>query len=126
MGDFDSVNYRIKFIKNLLNNKEFIPIIDLNSTDTECFQNKSKNYDTRKVLSKNFYDFNKVISNIGGKLLYIKSGSTGHTFKGIFPIEKGKEINYAVKVVAYPKRHGYGNLYDIRRPENAELLMLKH
>ena len=56
--------------------------------------------------------------------MYVKSGSTGHTFKGIFPTKNG-EINYAVKVVAYPKKQGYGNLYDIRRPENAEILALK-
>ena len=67
---------------------------------------------------------NEVINKIGGKLLYIKSGSTGHTFKGMFPSNNG-EINYAVKIVAYPKKQGYGNIHDIRRPENAEISCIK-
>ena len=45
-------------------------------------------------------------------------------FKGIFPSEKG-EINYAVKIVAYPRKQGYGNIHDIRRPENAEVSCIK-
>ena len=39
--------------------------------------------DIRKILNKKIHDFNKIINEIGGKLLYIKSGTTGHTFKGI-------------------------------------------
>ena len=124
MQHFDNIPYRINFIKNLFNDKTFIPLIDFNSCDTEVFENTSNKIDIRSVLNKQNYDFNTVISQIGGKLLYIKSGSTGHTFKGIFPTKKG-EINYAVKVVAYPRKQGYGNLYDIRRPENAEILALK-
>lgn len=124
MDNFDNIPYRIKFIKNLLDNKNFIPLINFNNNDTEYFENSSNNIDTRTVLNKKCFDFNTVINKIGGKLLYIKSGSTGHTFKGIFPTNNG-EINYAVKIVAYPKRQGYGNLYDIRRPENAEILALK-
>ena len=34
-------------------------------------------------------------------------------------------INYAVKVVAYPKKEKYGDLNDVRRPENAELMMIR-
>lgn len=124
MPNFDDIPYRINFIKKLFNGNNFIPLIDFNSNETEYFENSSNLKDCREVLNKKKYDFNKVISQIGGKLLYVKSGSTGHTFKGIFPSEKG-EINYAVKVVAYPKKQGYGNLYDIRRPENAEILALK-
>jgi len=69
-------------------------------------------------------DFNNIISQIGGKLLYIKSGSTGHTFKGIMDINNDN-MSYAVKVVAYPKKENYGDIYDTRRPENAELMMIK-
>jgi len=124
MQNFDNIPYRISFIKSLLQDKKFIPLIDFNSRDTEMFENTTNTIDTRNILNKGKYEFNDVIGQIGGKLLYIKSGSTGHTFKGIFPTKDG-EINYAVKVVAYPKKQGYGNLYDIRRPENAEILALK-
>ena len=122
--NLDNISYRIKFIKDLLKNTTFVTLLNFNSNETEAFENKTNIKDIRTVLNKKQYDFNKVINDIGGKLLYIKSGSTGHTFKGIFPTNNN-EINYAVKVVAYPKKQGYGNLYDIRRPENAELMMLK-
>lgn len=126
MPDFDNIQFRIEFIQKLLNNNNsnIIPLLEFNSNETENFENSNNIIDTREVLNKKKYDFNDIIGKIGGKLLYIKSGSTGHTFKGIFPTKDG-EINYAVKVVAYPRKQGYGNLYDIRRPENAEILALK-
>ena len=124
MNRFDNIPFRIGFIEKLLKNKNFVPLFKLDSLETEAFENKTNNIDIRSILEKKNYDFNEVINKIGGKLLYIKSGSSGHTFKGIFPTDDG-EINYAVKVVAYPKKQGYGNVYDVRRPENAEILMLK-
>ena len=64
----------------------------------------TQNEDIRESMGKKYKDFNKVIESLGGKLLYIKSGSTGHTFKGVYPDDKDNEKpNYAVKVVAYPK-----------------------
>ena len=120
----DNINYRIEFINKLLKNTNFESMVDLNNTDTEVFESKSTINDIRTLIPKKKYDFNHIISNIGGKLLYIKSGSTGHTFKSIFPTEN-TEINYAVKVVAYPKRDNYGNVYNKKRPENAEIMMLK-
>jgi serine/threonine protein kinase len=33
--------------------------------------------------------------------------------------------NYAVKIVAYPKKENYGDMFNPKRPENAELLMIK-
>ena len=68
-------------------------------------------------------NFNQIRKN--GKLLYIKSGSTGHTFKGVYPPNEKNKESYAVKVVAYPKKEHYGDMYNIKRPENAELLMIK-
>ena len=100
-------------------------MIDLDKCDTENFITKisssdsEENNDIRRILNKKYYDFNKIINQIGGKLLYIKSGSTGHTFKGLNPNDKDdSKINYAVKIVAYPKKN-YGD-YDITRPENAD------
>ena len=84
----------------------------------------SKETDIRDVLDKKVLDFSEVINKIGGKLVYVKSGTTGHTFRGFDP-NNPNEPNFAVKIVAYPKRENYGDLNDIRRPENAELMMLK-
>ena len=95
--DKDSIPMRIQFIKNLLEGKDLQPLVNFDSTDTENFvcrnfnDNNNDNesgdsYDTRVVLKKRILDFKNVIQQIGGKLKYIKSGTTGHTFKGIFII----------------------------------------
>jgi hypothetical protein len=129
----DSIPFRINFIKELLDAKELKPLVNFDITETENFIGKNavnsdgsdeKSHDTRNSLNKRLHDFNNIISQIGGKLLYIKSGSTGHTFKGIMDINNDN-LSYAVKVVAYPKKENYGDIYDTRRPENAELMMIK-
>jgi hypothetical protein len=128
----DSINNRIQFVKTLLNNNALQPIIDFNNTDTENFINLSRDddsdnsHDTRISLKKEVYKITDIISQMGGTLKYIKSGTTGHTFKGI---EKDKYDNtlyeYAVKVVAMSTKDKYGGIHDTRRPENAELMMIK-
>ncbi len=132
----DTIPFRIDYIKALLENKELKPMIDFDNTETEYFLNKKNNmdsndfnssidsHDTRGSLNKKILDFNNVFKQIGGRLKYIKSGTTGHTFKGIIEDPIG-EFNYAVKVVAYPRKEKYGNINDTRRPENAELMMIK-
>ncbi len=132
----DSIPFRINFIKELLDSKDLKPLVNFDITDTENFISRKNNdsdsneyssvhsHDTRQNLNKKLLDFNSVISKIGGKLLYIKSGSTGHTFKGIMDANNDN-LSYAVKVVAYPKKENYGDIYDSRRPENAELMMIK-
>lgn len=127
----DSIPCRIEFIKDLLRGKKLDPLVDFENTDTEHFVSKRKDenesgesYDTRIVLKKRRLDFLNIIEQIGGKLRYIKSGSSGHTFKGQVKDEFGM-FDYAIKVVAYPKREKYGSINDVRRPENAELNMIK-
>jgi len=127
--DKDSIPMRIQFIKNLLEDKDLQPLVNFDSTDTENFVCKNINdnesgdsYDTRVVLKKRILDFKNIINQFGGKLKYIKSGTTGHTFKGI---SEDGNFEFAVKVVAYPKKERYGSINDVRRPENAELMMLK-
>jgi hypothetical protein len=135
-NNVDTIPLRINFIKKLLDNKQLDMLVDFDNLDTENFtgggnkritseSDKTINtYDTRNSLNKKLLNFNEVILKIGGKLMYIKSGSTGHTFKGIVdPMDDDK--SYAVKVVAYPKKENYGTIYDVRRPENAELMMIK-
>lgn len=115
---------RTNMIKNILQGNNLKSLVDLDCNDTESFINTKKDIDIRDVLDKKILDFSEVINTIGGKLVYIKSGTTGHTFRGFNPTNSS-DPNFAVKIVAYPKKENYGDLNDIRRPENAELMMLK-
>ena len=121
----DHISSRISFIRNLLKGKQLEPIvmIDFDHCNTEYIEQSRDEYDIRKVIYKKVLDFNKIINEIGGKLEYIKSGTTGHTFKGtsfLDPNDPNRMLHYAVKIVAYPRRENYGDMNDIERPENAE------
>ena len=124
-----SIDERISSIKKFLSGTDLNPLINFNKNDTENFipsgkdENKSgESYDTRIILNKKYFQFIDIITQIGGKLMYIKSGTTGHTFKGNVDDDNK---SYGVKVSAYPKKEHYGDVYDIRRPENAEISMLR-
>jgi serine/threonine protein kinase len=108
----DSISTRIDFIKKLSK-----------GTDKEIIMNTKS-----RDLKKKKCNFREIIKQLGGRLEYIKSGSFGHTFKGtVDPNDRDNEdeMSYAVKIVGYPKREIYGKPKDIKRPENAEILMLK-
>jgi hypothetical protein len=120
MEKFDPIPYRLQTIKSMIDND----IIDSMISSDDENNSSIKKEDIRELLPKKYIDFNKVIDKLGGRLLYIKSGSTGHTFKGVH-LEKTDRPNYAVKVVAYPKKENYGDMYSVSRPENAELMVLK-
>lgn len=123
---FNKIKERIEFIKLILDGTELEPMIQFYNNDTECAETVNSNIS--KVIPKETKAFKDMINQIGGKLLYIKSGTTGHTFKGIcYPDKENPDIciNYAVKIVAYPKGENYGHIMDSTRPENAELMMLK-
>jgi hypothetical protein len=129
----DSIPCRLDFIRDLMRGQRFDPLVNFNQTKEDLLRKKKNNnnesdetYDTRITLKKRILNFNKVIKTIGNgsELIYIKSGTTGHTFKGKC-IDNGKEIEYAVKVVAYPKKEKYGSIHDARRPENAEIAMIQ-
>lgn len=131
---YDTIPFRLDFVKDILQDNKLIPIIEVDNMETEdfvhpngydCDDSDDIAHDIRSIMNKEFLDFYQIITKIGGKLTYIKSGSTGHTFKGSIPVGDGTFIDYAVKVVAYPKTTKYGNQYDVRRPENAELLMIR-
>lgn len=135
----DTIAFRIQFIQELLKGKELRPLVYPDRCDTEYFKYGKHNddsdiganddqtsHDTRYLLHKRVYDFNNIINQIGGKLYYIKSGTTGHTFKGVIESIDGSEpFSYAVKVVAYPKKTKYKYIYDSERPENAEIMMIR-
>lgn len=117
---FNLITHRLGNIKTL---------IEENPVESLVYWYKSKNMDfltkddIREILPKKNYEFGKVIEQMGGKLLYIKSGSTGHTFRGVY-LDKTDRPSYALKVVAYPRKDNYGNVYSPNRPENAELIIL--
>jgi hypothetical protein len=112
---------RIEFIKNVVNGKDLDPMINFNNLSDKIINDKN----ISKIINKKDINIENVIYNIGNNLQYIKSGSTGHTFKGT--INNDNEIyNYAVKIVPYTKKDIYGDEYSSTRPENTELLILKN
>ena len=130
---FDTIPFRIEFIRDLLDDKEINPMIDLAYCDSKslvcnnmCGKAGHSDYQCRSMkclLNKMDFHFNAIIKQIGGKLRYIKSGTTGHTFKGIQG-DNDQEVNFGIKIVAYPRKERYGDIDDAHRPENAELLMI--
>lgn len=124
-GNYDIIPERIQTIKNLLNGTKLSSMVNFDICDTEYVENK-KNDNIKDTIGKQFCKFDKEIHDLGGFIKFIKSGAYGHTFKGTTYDKDGKiELyNYAIKVVAYPVR-GYGNVDDINRPENAEIMMLR-
>ena len=122
--NFNLIPERIQTIQDMVTGS-IDPIVDFkNSTDS--FEYPTNTEDIRELLPKKYIDFSKAVAELGGKLLYIKSGSTGHTFKGVHPPPNNEHRDpYAVKIVAYPKKENYGDMYNIKRPENTELLMIR-
>lgn len=107
--------FRIDFVKNILDGNKLRSMIDFDTCDTESSIN------TR--LDKKIMDVKELFTSMNVKLKYLKSGTTGHTFKAISRIDRN--VAFAVKVCAYTKDESYGNINNISRPENAELRMLK-
>jgi len=123
---FNQIPYRLNVIQTMIENKIVDSMMDFTQDINQFKQDKITTEDIRHIMPKKYIDFNKAIKDLGGKLLYIKSGSTGHTFKGIYPVDNNEnKPNYAVKIVAYPRKENYGDMFNIKRPENAELLMIK-
>jgi serine/threonine protein kinase len=130
--NMNTIQSRIFNIKNLIYNARLEPINPLKSMDvgleTEFYEGPkdNKSLDTKTVLGKKTLDFYNIINRLDGKLIYIKSGAYGNTFKGIISNDNGEEkMSFAVKMVAYPKKNGYGSIHNITRPENSEICMLK-
>ena len=116
----NKTNDRLDYIKSIVDDNIICNIIDTCKVENS----PKKNFDIRKLMPKKILSMEKVITKLGGQLQYVKSGASGHTFKGIYN-DDSKRKNYAVKVVAYPKKDRYGNIYDVSRPENAELLTIQ-
>lgn len=133
----DTINFRIDFIHEMLNNVDIEPLINYNDTDTVFFvdpkgnddDKKYNNNDMRYFINKKVKNFGQIIEKMGGALSYVKSGSTGHTFRGKIQLSTDKELSgeicYAIKIVPYPKNVWKSESTNIHRPENAEILMLR-
>ena len=97
----DSIPFRIDLAKAIAANCNLDNMLFTDACDTDAFlypaSDDAGSRDTRKVLGKKLKDFYKVIKSIGGKLSYVISGTTGHTFKGTIK-KDGNTIEYAVKV----------------------------
>ena len=114
--------YRINFIRELMKNTPICPLIDYTNKDDNSYDSN----DTRHELGIKPLEFDEMIKgDMGGMLYYVKSGTTGHTFRGVCGELEHPQYEFAVKVVAYPKKPRYGSIYNINRPENAEIKMLK-
>lgn len=120
--EYDTISFRLDFINGLLNGKQINRLVDIDERKIKNYKYSSVK-DIREILDKENYDFIKVMRQIGGKLKYIKSGTTGHTFKGSIMLRDRSCVNFGVKVVAYPRK-SYGNINDPKRPENAELMII--
>jgi serine/threonine protein kinase len=119
-------------IKNILEKAGHHMFIDENNMETAnyykplrtCYNDEDKK-NTKYVLDKRILHVLKFLCEIGANLEYVKSGTTGHTFKGTI-MKDGKEIySFALKMSAYRKHNEYGDVNNIARPENAEIMMLR-
>jgi len=116
---------RIDFINLMLEDTDLLPMFDKHMMDVEMIKEID---DINIIFNKKTLNLTDALKKFGNQLVYIGSGTTGHTFKGMAipdPSRPEMELNYALKVVAYPRESSYGKTNNITRPENVELLMLK-
>ena len=71
---------RIIFLKKLINGKKLNSMINFDNNETEV---------AVKNINKKITDSTKIFKNLQVELKYIKSGSTGHTFKAISTVNPG-------------------------------------
>jgi hypothetical protein len=141
--DSHTITARLDFINNLVRDIDLKPLIQITSNEydyveTEKFtQNKIAHkckdkdcQDIRCMTGKRLIDIKHYFTKYHYEMKYIKSGATGHTFKAVS--ERNPETQFAIKVVAFPAKsdeddadNGNGRRYDIKRPENAEIMMIR-
>lgn len=108
------IDIRLAQIVGALRNIEIKPLIDINDSNAKRA--------TSSGLSKKVLDANVIFSQMKVTLVYIKSGTTGHTFCATSIANPN--IRFAIKVCAFPK-DDYGYVTNPSRPENVELRILK-
>ena len=87
---------------------------------------------TTEQLDKKHVQLMKLLRDLRVKMKYISSGSTGHFFKCAMLNNNNSSLmkdniycKFALKMIPYLKRSEYKSIYEISRPENTELNMLK-
>lgn len=123
-----------KILYDIFNKVFKVPLFSLTNINYRDFLQINNQQTIREQLQK--YDVHKILPimiQINAKLKYISSGSTGHFFKGIilksdsssFKDENNIIGKFALKMTPYAKNPNYKSIYEISRPENTELKMLK-
>jgi hypothetical protein len=136
MSKFKTVTSRIELIKTLIGVNNITPLLELEENENHLLQHNDHECskviengsnmctDSKCILGKKLVSFRQIITKMDAVIEYIKSGTTGHTFKGT--VENGNSpVQFAMKIVPYPIKEKYGDIFDIRRPENAELAIIK-
>lgn len=113
------ISDRITQIKKMLMGKIFESMIDF---DNENNIVDNRTHDICEIINKKDFNIESLAPSLGSNLIYVKSGSTGHTFKGTLT---DQDFEYAMKIVPYEIIKNYGDHNEKNRPENSELLMLK-
>lgn len=109
------------------------PLFPLNNISKENFFIPDK---VSKTIGPLKFEIGRVLNVLGemkAKLRYISSGSTGHFFKGVIVKDTNKPVSdksniecyFGLKLTPYLKCSRYHSIYDITRPENTELNMLR-
>lgn len=109
------------------------PLFPLNTIKSEYFFIPTPKQFTMEEYKLPINRLLNMLSIIKAKLRYISSGSTGHFFKGVILKDENKPVNdktnikcyFGLKLTPYLKNPKYKTIYEISRPENTELNMLK-
>lgn len=124
----NELNYtsdRLEFISLMLEDTDLLPMFDKNMVEIDTLRTIT---DINRIFNKNKLNLTEALKKFGDHLIYVGSGTTGHTFKGIAipdSTHPDMELNCAIKVVAYPIEEEFGPITNPNRPENVELLILK-
>ena len=123
-----------KILYDIFNKVFEKPLFSLDNISFKNFLQINNNQTIREQLQKyNVHKILPIMIKINAKLKYISSGSTGHFFKGIIIKSDTSSFNddnnilakFALKMTPYSRNPSYKSIYEITRPENTELKMLK-
>lgn len=105
-----TIDYRNEFVTGIIRELGIDALVDKNNITSEFAITNSR--------KKKIKNINEVMNNAGYDMIYIKSGSTGHTFKA--QSRTNPDYKFAIKVCGYCKDE-YGPKNDPGRPENVEV-----
>lgn len=128
-------NYEI--MKQIFNKNNICMMLDRNISPSDYVSKvmekikngRNSDLNIRSVIEKKDIDIIDFLIKIGAKIKYMSSGTTGHFFQGTiydYPSKSTRKriCSFALKVSAYTKNTNYKSIYELTRPENAEINML--